>query len=274
MILDQPTIDQLAPLLESPADTVLLTDFDGTLAPIIGDPTAVQPVPGAVEVLGQLAESFGLVAVVSGRPVSFLLDRLSAAAGVVLIGLYGLERAVDGRVETVEAAEAWRPVVAGVAERLQGSLPAGVHVESKGLTVTVHWRTVPGLAHEAEARVHREAIETGLEPHFGRMSVELRPPLPVDKGTVVAELVRGRRAGCFLGDDLGDLPAFAAMERWAASEGTTGITVVATDPESAREVVAAAQLVVVGPPGALRVLRWLADAVEAASRGGPDGADR
>jgi trehalose 6-phosphate phosphatase len=221
-----------------------------------------------------LTDSFGLVAVVSGRPVSFLVDRLGAAAGVILIGLYGLERAVGGRVETVAAAEAWRPVVAGVVERLEGRLPAGVRVESKGLTVTVHWRNSPDSAHESEAQVLREATDTGLEPHSGRMSVELRPPLLVDKGTVVAELVQGRQAGCFLGDDLGDLPAFAAIERWSASEGTTGITVAATDPESAHGVVAAAQLVVDGPPGALRVLRWLADAAEAASRGGPDGGDR
>ncbi len=47
------------------------------------------------------------------------------------------------------------------------------------------------------------------------MSVELRPPVKTDKGTVVDELASGLGAACFFGDDLGDLPAF--RWRWTAS---------------------------------------------------------
>ena len=54
---------------------------------------------------------------------------------------------------------------------------------------------------------------TGLVAHAARRSVELRPPVSADKGTVVRTLTAGRPSACFLGDDAGDLPAFAELDR-------------------------------------------------------------
>jgi len=262
---DPAVLARLAPLAAAPRSTALLTDFDGTLAPIVDDPATVWALPGTIEVLGRLAAAYGLVAVVSGRPVSFLADRLAGARGVHLVGLYGLEQlAVGGAVVPVADAERWRPVVAGVAERMHEVAPEGVWVEPKGLTVTVHWRMAPGWEDEAVALLTAEAAATGLEPHPGRMSIELRPPLDVDKGTAVTALVGGFRAVCFLGDDLGDLPAFAALDRLASEGGVGTVTVAAVDAEAAPEVEAAATVAVPGPAGALAVLRWLADAADGA----------
>jgi len=103
--LDPDTIARLAPLAASPGDTAVLTDFDGTLAPIVEDPTAVRALPGAIEVLNRLVVAYAVVAVVSGRPVSFLTERLAGTSGVRLIGLYGLEQvdASGARVEVPDA---------------------------------------------------------------------------------------------------------------------------------------------------------------------------
>ena len=68
--------------------TVLLTDFDGTLAPIVDDPGAARPLPGASDVLEQLGGVLLDVVVVSGRPVEFLTAHLPASISIV--GLYGL----------------------------------------------------------------------------------------------------------------------------------------------------------------------------------------
>jgi trehalose 6-phosphate phosphatase len=262
-VLDPSIVAALAPLVAEPRATAVLTDFDGTLAPIVADPATVRPLPGAAETLARLVRSFGLVAVVSGRPVAFLVDRLGPAAGAVsLVGLYGLERRVGGAVAVLPDAEPWRRVVAGVVGRLERTVPAGVWVEPKGLTVTVHWRAAPDRAPEAESLVAAEVATTGLLPHPGRMSVELRPPIDVDKGSAVTGLAEGFRSACFLGDDLGDLPAFAALDR-LSSEGVATVAVAAVDGESSPEVAAAADLVVDGPGGALAVLRWLADAADA-----------
>lgn len=262
----------LDPLRRHPATTAVITDFDGTLSPIVTDPIDAVPIDGAVESLVALSRRFAVVAVVSGRPVSFLVDRLAPRTGpggppdplrsVRLIGLYGLERAGGGGEVVVEpGVEGWRQVVGEAAFRLRATAPPGIEVELKGLAVTVHWRRSPGAAEWAEAAVEAESARTGLRSHPGRMSVELRPPIGGDKGSVVRSLAAGCRAACFLGDDLGDLPAFAALSELRAAGSLATVSIAAVDAESAPEVAEAADAVVDGPAGALAVLRWLAGEV-------------
>jgi trehalose 6-phosphate phosphatase len=249
----------LAPLLSDPTTTAILTDFDGTLAPIVDNPASARALVGVPTVLTVLADRFGLVAVISGRPVSFLVERLAPAAGVCLIGLYGLEScAIDGTVVTSPGADEWRTVVEASVDRLTRSAPTGVSVEAKGLTATVHWRMAPELVGWVVRAVEEESVRTGLVSHSGRMSLELRPPLPVDKGSAVALLAAPFAAACYFGDDLGDLPAFAALDRARAEAGMTTVTVAVVDGESAPEVAAAADTVVYGPGAALAGLDWLA----------------
>ena len=68
----------------------------GTLSAIVNDPVAARPLPGVPDLLARLAARFGLVAVVSGRPTAFLAEVLQSPPGVTLVGLYGLERALQG----------------------------------------------------------------------------------------------------------------------------------------------------------------------------------
>ena len=273
----------VAPLLEQPATTAIVTDFDGTLAPIVDDPARARPVDGAAEVVDLLARRFGVVAVVSGRPASFLWDALggagsgpgapaTASAGVRasaprLVGLYGLEWARgDGSIVLDPAAERWRSVVDGVAQRIRSGAPPGVLVESKGVAVTVHWRRAPDAAAWADARVVAEAERTGLSAHPGRMSLELRPPLPVDKGTSIERLVTGCSAACYFGDDLGDLPAYGALARMSSAGGMATVAVAVVDDETPAEVAEAADVVVSGPLQALGLLRWLAESASPTGR--------
>ena len=86
----------LRPLCERPAEAALFVDFDGTLAPIVDDPAAARPLTGRPRSWPRLARRFGLVAVVSGRPVAFLLEALGHPPGVAMAGLYGMEAAAAG----------------------------------------------------------------------------------------------------------------------------------------------------------------------------------
>ena len=96
---EEPDLGPLAVLLEDPAASAVMVDFDGTLAPIVADPASARAVPGAARTLGALAECFGSVAVVSGRPGEFLARRLRAAGpSVLLFGLYGMEEVVGSEV--------------------------------------------------------------------------------------------------------------------------------------------------------------------------------
>ncbi len=269
----------LSSLIGHPTSSAVVTDFDGTMSPIIEDPAAARPLAGIVPVLFRLADLFEKVAVVSGRPVQFLLDALGSDVGagpwppissdggpdlgvglgpILLVGLYGLESYTDGQVIREPGIELWRSVIANAADRMATEAPAGVVVEPKGLTVAVHWRRAPDQRQWVTSAVAAQARDHGLTVHAGRCSLELRPPMDVDKGGVVRRLVEGCTDACYIGDDLGDLPAFGALRQLHTEQAvrTTGIAVV--DDESDPVVAAAADVVVNGPAGVLELLAWMA----------------
>jgi trehalose 6-phosphate phosphatase len=210
--------------------------------------------------LARLAEIFGRVAVVSGRSVGYLRRHLAGSGSTELVGLYGMERALRGQSETIEAPEAtrWRRALAAAADEIESAAPPGLAVERKGLAVTIHYRGDPSTAARAESLVSAQAALRGLVAHPGKMSVELRPPITTDKGTVVADLAAGLHAVCFVGDDVGDLPAFAELSRLKAA-GTATVAVAAAGPEAPWALTAAADLVVDGPEGVAGLLDDLAD---------------
>jgi trehalose 6-phosphate phosphatase len=253
----------LRPLVEEASRSALLVDFDGSLAPIVDDPADARALPAAREALERLVPYLGRIAVVSGRPVAFLLDAL-AIDGVVYAGLYGLERFVDGEVVVDPRAVPWLDVMADVAADADAAFP-DLLVEHKGrVAVTIHWRT----ATEAAAGV--QAFAAGLarrydlgEPLRSRMAVELRPPVPVDKGTVTAELVRDAAVAVFAGDDAGDLLAFDVLTRLAES-GEVGHAVrIGVRSAEAPPGIFDADVLVDGPEGLAELLAALAAAVNA-----------
>ena len=251
----------LAPFLADPSGAAVLTDFDGTLAPIVDDPASSRPLPDAVDTLHRLAARYGRVAVVSGRPAAFLADRLDLAGragGLVAVGLYGMETAAGDGITTDPRALEWLEVINGVADQAERDLPPGALVERKGLSIVVHYRTAPAAGSWAAAWAVEAAERTGLVRHPARMSEELRPPVPVDKGTAVAALIDGVAAACFLGDDAGDLPAFDVLDG-LAGRGGIALKVGVRSDEAPAALLAQADLVVDGPEGALDVLRRLDD---------------
>ncbi|WP_137994257.1 trehalose-phosphatase [Streptomyces vilmorinianum] len=266
--------DGLAALLARPDKAVVALDFDGTLAEIVPDPEQARAHPGAVPALSALAPEVASVAVVTGRPAGVAV-RYGGFAGVpglehlVVLGHYGAER-WDARTGTVQAA-AVHPGVASVRAELPGFLDSvgawpGTWIEEKGRAVAVHTRRAadPQGAFEAlKAPLADLATRHGLVLEPGRMVLELRPP-GMDKGVALAEYVREVGAGSVLyaGDDLGDLPAFAAVEK-LRSNGTPGLLVCSGSTE-VQELAERADLSVAGPLGVVEFLTELAKAVREA----------
>ena len=265
----------LQPLAAEPERSALFLDFDGTLSAIVKDPREARPLPGVPALVAALAIPFALVAVISGRPTAFLAEVLGSPPGVTLAGLYGLERALRG-----PAHDTWASVIDEVVAEATATAPEGVYVEPKGLTVTLHWRRVPEHEGWVLAFAARQRDARGLMVVQGRHERELRPPLDVDKGTVVRALVAEHdaqaahddtaplAAAAAFGDDVGDLPAFAALGDLAAAHGRDGspltvVRVAAVDTESPASVAAAADLTVPGAAGAVALLRDLAAAAGA-----------
>lgn len=244
----------LAPLRQDPSASGIFTDFDGTLAPIVADPASAVAVPGVADILGELALRYRIVAVISGRPVSFLSPQLPPA--VVVVGLYGLEVRRDGSVHVDPAAEEWRSVVEEAARRCRDTVPPGAVVESKGLSLTLHYRTAPDAEAQVMAVAEEVGAASGLVVRPARQSVELHPPVESDKGTALRSIGSGLRAACYLGDDLGDLSAFRALDEMDA-EGASTARIAVASAEAPPALLDAADVRVDGPEAAATLLRGL-----------------
>jgi trehalose 6-phosphate phosphatase len=252
----------LTALLDDPSTALTGFDFDGTLAPIVADPRDSAPQAGIVEALTDLADLVGTVAVITGRPAetAVLLGGLDRVPGIVVLGHYGAERWVDGRVIAADPP----PGVALVRSELPALVkasgaPAGTWIEDKGRSLAVHTRRAEdpdrALALLAEPlKELAERAELKLEP--GRMVIELRPQ-GVDKGAALTSLVeeRAARSVLYAGDDLGDLPAFAAVTALREHD-VPGLTVCSSSDE-VTEVADAADLIVPGPAGLAELLAEL-----------------
>jgi trehalose 6-phosphate phosphatase len=229
-------------------------DFDGTLSPIVDDPESARPLPGVAEALARLRERYELVGVLSGRTVEFLQEVLPA--GLVLAGLYGLEVVSNGGRRDHPYAGAWREVIDDVAKCSASLGPQGMVVEPKGLSLTLHYRSHPDLADDVNSWAKRQAARSGLVVRPARMSVELHPPIDADKGTALEMIAQELEAVCYIGDDVGDLPAFDALDHLAQTGVHTLKVAVASD-ESPIALLERADLVVDGPAGVLALLHEL-----------------
>lgn len=252
--IDALVAELVTPLRADPRHSAVLLDFDGTLAPIVDDPAGAMPLPGVPEVLSELADTYAIVGVVSGRPLSFLQQHLPA--GVTLVGLYGLEEASHGEIVVHPDAEHWRVVIDDVAAAAVAELPVEVGIEHKGLSLTLHVRQHPDLAAVVADWSTAAGERTGLHVRRARMSAELHPPVAADKGTVVAGLVAGLAAACFIGDDVGDIPAFDALDAFAA-DGGVAVRLVVESTETAPELARRADAFLADPSAVLAVLQAL-----------------
>jgi trehalose 6-phosphate phosphatase len=255
------TADELLDAIAAaPHQAGLFLDFDGTLAPIVEDPTTSALPDGAADVLARLASRLGFVAIVSGRPVSFLAER-AAVAGVRLLGLYGIEQWRDGQTVTRPEAAAFEPALDTARERITLALAGheGVLFEDKGLGLALHWRNAPdrrAAQQFVEGLSASIAAETGLMVEPGKFVAELRPALAWDKGASVRALVAefDLPVVVYVGDDKGDLAAFAAVTE-------AGGYAVAVDhgDETPAQVRAAANVLLAGTDDVHRFLARLAD---------------
>jgi trehalose 6-phosphate phosphatase len=252
----------LAAIVARPERAVIAVDFDGTLADIVPDPEQARAHPAAVPALAALAPKVASVAVITGRPAGVAV-RYGGFAGVagldhlVVLGHYGAERwdAITGTVRT----PAPHPGVAAARAELPGFLDGigswrGTWIEEKGQAVAVHTRRAsdPQAAFDAlREPLSALAARHGLIVEPGRMVLELRPP-GMDKGVALAEYVREVGAECVLyaGDDLGDLPAFGAVEK-LRKEGIPGVLVCSGGSEEVPDLASRADVLLPGGPEAV-----------------------
>lgn len=256
--------DLLEPLRADPAAAAILCDVDGTLAPIVDDPTAAAVPEPTREVLRELAGRYGLVGCLTGRRA---LDarRIVGVGEIVYAGNHGFEMLRPGAEEPVPDPAVGRR--SGRSRQFVGGLDgerlaaAGLRVEDKGAIQALHWRGTPeGTALPEVNAIAASAQAADLVPRWGRKVLEIRPIAGIDKGSAATTILReaGVRHALFGGDDATDLDAFNALRWMARSERLeTAVCVGVASPEQPEGLEEAADLLVDGTEGFAELLEGL-----------------
>jgi trehalose 6-phosphate phosphatase len=261
---------RLEPLRSEPGRTAILTDVDGTLAPIVERAEDAAVPAAAREALAALSERYALVGCISGRRAEEA-RRLVGLDSLAYAGNHGLELLLPGERELQpdpsiagRECEAAEFLAAVDGERLA---TAGLRQEDKGPIQALHWRGSEDEA-TAESRAHEianEAGKTGLEPRWGRKVLELRPVGGGGKDGAVASLLADERLdrAAYAGDDRTDLDAFRRL-RGLHEEGrlSAAVCVGVLSVEAPAELAEESDVTVGGLDGWLEILEWLAEPAE------------
>ena len=257
----------LEPLRAAPGKAAILTDFDGTLAPIVERADDVALPAAAREVLVRLTERYALVGAVSGRRTADVRELIGLDT-IAYAGNHGLELMMPGDREVSpdpslagREADAAEFVATVEARRLDQS---GLRIEDKGPIQAIHWRGVADeAAAEAAARVIAvDAGRAGLEPRWGRKVLELRPVGGGGKDAAVASLLAGEDLdrAVYAGDDRTDVDAFRRLgELRDAGDLVAAVRVGVLSAEGPPEIAEEADVTVEDPAGWLEMLAWLAE---------------
>ncbi len=226
---------------------LVASDYDGVLAPLVGDPSVAVPQAGVAEVVGRLAAHDDVVvALVSGRGVADLQTVSGLAGPYRWIGSHGAEYGgpLSGELASRRDALAERlaPIVAAV---------PGARLEVKPASVAVHVRQVSDRAAAATLLERADAAaDPSLTKKPGKEVLELAVT-DADKGSALLRLRDDLRAAAtlYLGDDRTDEDAFRALP-------PGDLTVKVGEGETA------ARFRVADPPAVVVLLQELADALD------------
>jgi trehalose 6-phosphate phosphatase len=268
--------EALAPLRSNPDASAVLFDIDGTLAPIVANSTEARVPEPTRQLLIAVARRFGLVACITGRRAADARALVSIGT-ITYIGSHGAELLKAGWTEAVldPSLREWIDRIADFRRQVDTAelRRARVRIEDKGPIVAFHWRgaTDEEVARAAVDALAAQAEAAGLEVHWGRKVMEARPPIPIDKGAGVVNLLRDAHvgAGMFVGDDFTDLDAFRMLRKLKdGGELTAALCVGVRSEEGPPEIVDEADIVVDGTDGVRELLIALVAEADAPSGAG------
>ncbi len=207
---------------------LLLSDYDGTLTPIVERPELADLSEETRELLRALARQRRFtVGIISGRALRDLQARVGVR-GIVYAGNHGLEIEGPGVSFVNPLAEEVKPILRVLHQVLSRALASvrGVLVEDKGLTLSVHYRLVEEDKAEEVWTIFERIMDAArslgkVRATSGKKVLEVRPAIAWDKGRAIALLLekcqrpfhKGKVLAVFLGDDLTDEDGFRVVEK-------------------------------------------------------------
>jgi trehalose 6-phosphate phosphatase len=236
-----------------PAEVILVTDFDGTLAEVVPDPAAARARPEALEAIQELMTLLADVIVLSSRPLA-QLETLVPVSGVRLIGDSGLALPRHAQKEALDRFNA-------DTSRLLERIP-GAWLEVKPASTAIHFRNTNMTGEEMLALLRPLLEGARLAAALGRKVVEVHAP-KAGKGSALAALLPAEDPGgvvCF-GDDENDRSLFEYVSALDIPHMAVGVW----SPEAPPDLFERCDLVVPGPEGSTRVLQEILEWAKASS---------
>ncbi len=244
----------------------LITDVDGTISNIAPTPQAAKVWPPCRHALAILVKHLALVAAISGRPAVEVRNMVKVD-GVVYIGNHGMEHWDEGNLKPTEDIADYSAVITATIDELTPVLSRpDIILETKGITATIHYRLCPN--HQAARREILAALKKAtpakrLRIMSGKMSINLLPPVDINKGTAVIKLIKAYslRAGVYLGDEVTDIDAFKAIHSAARNSEFQGFTIGVTSREMPKRLRDESDFTLNGIDDVACFLEWLSQTV-------------
>lgn len=238
----------------------LVTALEGTLCPVTDDPAGTHVSPRCREILSGLANNLTLVGVISARPATDMRVRVELP-NATYAGLRGLEIWDNGRMEIAPEAAAFRQPLEAAMLALYPHLDMQVKLEDTGAGLLIHYEQIEDFQAAMRIRpvIEEIAEQQGLRLFAGARVFELRPPMVVDKGTALLQMLERHHLGAiiYIGDDANDVSAFRVVSDLRREGKLRGLIIGVESPEMPDELRTASDLTVDGIAGVETVLAWL-----------------
>jgi trehalose 6-phosphate phosphatase len=237
-----------------PRELLLVSDFDGTLADIVPEPTMATALPDSLHALRRLVPVIRQVVILSSRTPTELAD-LVPIPGAHLIGDSGLPPPTPEEVQALKVFNA-------EAAKLLGHT-AGAWIEIKRASSAVHFRNAPISGQKVLDILRPLLHQTGLYGGLGRKVIEVHSP-HAGKGNALEALINKLtpRGLVVMGDDENDRSVFRVGSKASVPHLCVGVGSAEVPPDLFDHC----DLVLDGPTEASAFLRSLAEWATAGGR--------
>ncbi|HHT9136213.1 MAG TPA: trehalose-phosphatase [Candidatus Wunengus sp. YC60] len=214
-------------LLHTKRNVILLTDFDGTLTPIRKHPDLAALSEEIRQILINFSQDKAIfLGIITGRSLK-QIKKLVQIQDILYVANHGIELEGPGIRSTCPEAKKARSTLWHIYIKLFKSLRhiEGIYVEDKGLSISLHYRTVKKRGDvEQVGRILHAVTKPFLDRnmlllHTGKMVYEIRPPVKWNKASTIQWLLTHYfPSECsenslliYLGDDKADIEVFDSL---------------------------------------------------------------
>ncbi|HEY2598677.1 MAG TPA: trehalose-phosphatase [Candidatus Dormibacteraeota bacterium] len=238
----------------APQELLIVSDFDGTLANIVPEPTMATPLPDSLHALRRLVPVVKKVVILSSRTPRELAE-LVPLPGALLIGDSGLPPPTSEEMQALQQFNVQ-------AAKLLGNIP-GAWIEIKPASSAVHFRNATISGQKVLDLLRPLLHQTGLYGGLGRKVIEVHSP-HAGKGNALEALMKQLNPGglVVMGDDENDRSMFRVASRATVPHLCVGVGSAEVPPDLFDHC----DLVLDGPTEASAFLRSLAEWATAGAR--------